>query len=67
VNPEIARVALDALVRRENLTPDARLTVFAELARHFRDLVPYPADVTEQLSDEQYVRNVTEIVYGHGR
>ncbi|SRR5579883_12618 len=64
VTPDVARIALDALVRREKLTPEARLAVFGELAAHFRGLVAYPPEVTEQLSDEQYVRNVTEIVYG---
>jgi uncharacterized RDD family membrane protein YckC len=61
---EAAQVALEALIRREQLDPAARLAVFARLAAHFRQLVPYPPDVTEQLSDEQYVRNVAEIVFG---
>ncbi|MBZ5605498.1 MAG: RDD family protein, partial [Acidobacteriia bacterium] len=64
VSVETAQVALDALMRRDELRPDARLALFHELAEHFRTLVPYPPEVDEQLSDEQYVRNVTEIVYG---
>lgn len=63
VNPEVARVALDALLRRDRLDPAARLAIFGELADHFRALVPYPPDVLEQLADEQYVRNVMEILY----
>ncbi|HML16357.1 MAG TPA: RDD family protein [Bryobacteraceae bacterium] len=63
VRPEIAQLALDALVRREQLDPQARLALFAELARYFRSLVPYPPEVAEQLSDEPYVRNVVELVY----
>lgn len=63
VTPELARVALEALLRRDRLEPSARLAVFAELAAHFRALVPYPADLVEQLADEQYVRNVIEILY----
>ena len=64
VSPEAARVAIDALLRRDHLDPEARLAIFAELSRYFRDQVPYPPEVAEQLSDEQYVRNVTEIVFG---
>lgn len=63
VTPEVAHVALEALLRRDRLDPSARLTVFAELAGYFKSLVPYPADLLEQLADEQYVRNVVEILY----
>lgn len=63
VLPEIAQLALDALVRRDQLDPQARLAVFGDLARYFRGLVPYPPEVNEQLSDEPYVRNVVELVY----
>jgi hypothetical protein len=39
------------------------LAVFSDLARYFRSLVPYPPEVSEQLADEPYVRNVVELVY----
>jgi len=64
VSPESAQIALEALLRRDRLEPEARLAVFGSLAWYFRELVPYPPDVTEQLSDEQYVRNVSEIAFG---
>lgn len=63
VPPEIARIALDALVRRDSLDPAPRLAVFGDLARYFRALVAYPPDVSEQLADEAYVRNVVELIY----
>ncbi len=63
VSPETAQIALEALMRRDRLDPAARLTLFKRLASHFRTLVPYPAEIDEQLSDEQYVRNVAEIIY----
>jgi uncharacterized RDD family membrane protein YckC len=63
VTPELAHIGLEALLRRDRLEPAARLTVFADLAAHFRALVPYPAEVTEQLADEQYVRDVVAIIY----
>lgn len=63
VTPEIAEIALEALLRRDRLDPAARLAVFGELATYFRALVPYPPNLVEQLADEQYVRNVVEILY----
>ncbi len=63
VAPRTATVALDALLRRDRLDPAARLDVFADLATHFKSLVAFPDEATEQLSDEQYVRNVVEILY----
>jgi uncharacterized RDD family membrane protein YckC len=62
-SPQAAAVALEALLRRDELQPQARLQVFAGLAEHFRSLVEFPAEAAEQLSDEQYVRNVVEILY----
>jgi uncharacterized RDD family membrane protein YckC len=63
VDPEIARIALEALMRRDQLEPGARLALFAQLAGHFRDLVPYPPEIAEQLADEPYVRDVVEVLY----
>jgi uncharacterized RDD family membrane protein YckC len=63
VPPETARIALEALLRREDLEPSARLEVFGALAGYFRALVPYPPEVVEHISDEQYTRNVAEILY----
>jgi hypothetical protein len=61
--PELAAAALDALLRRDEFDPEARLRVFAELSSRFRELVTFPAADTETLSDEQYVRNAVEIVF----
>jgi uncharacterized RDD family membrane protein YckC len=63
ITPQIGGVALEALLRREALDPDSRLTLFRDLADHFKSLVAYPAEIVEQLSDEQYVRDVVEILY----
>jgi uncharacterized RDD family membrane protein YckC len=63
VRPEVARIALETLLRRDQLSAGARLQVFRELAEHFRPLAPYPPEVVEQLSDEAYVRDVVEILY----
>jgi uncharacterized RDD family membrane protein YckC len=61
--PETAHVALEAVLRRDQFEPAARVALFRELADHFRALVPYPPEIAEQLSDEQYVRGVLQVVY----
>jgi len=66
VTPEMANLALEALLRRDQLEPAARLAVFGDLATHFRNLVPYPAEMVEQIADEAYVRDVLEILYRPG-
>ena len=63
VDPEVARIALEALLRRDQLEPAARLAVFSQLAGHFRELVPYPAEIAEHIADESYVRDVVELLY----
>jgi uncharacterized RDD family membrane protein YckC len=63
VSPELAALALETLLRRDELEPAARLEVFADVAVQLKALVGYPPEVVEQLSDEQYVRDVVEIVF----
>jgi uncharacterized RDD family membrane protein YckC len=62
-SPEVARIALETLLRRDQLSPQARRETFAALARYFRETVTYPPETVEQLSDEAYVRDAVEIVY----
>lgn len=63
VEPALAGVVLDALMRRDQLEDAARVELFAELAARLRKLVEFPAEAVEGLSDEQYVRNVVEILF----
>jgi len=63
VRPEEARLALQALVRRDALEAAARLELFGELATHFREKVAFPEEATEGLSAEKYVRNVVDILF----
>lgn len=58
-----AAVALQALLRRDDLEPASRVTVFAELAAYFRAKVTFPAEATDGISDEQYIRNVIDVLY----
>jgi len=61
--PEEARLALQALVRRDNLEPDARVRLFADLAEHFKTLTAFPPEATDAMPDEQYIRNVVDILF----
>ncbi|MBI3882218.1 MAG: RDD family protein [Verrucomicrobia bacterium] len=63
VSPGEAAVALQALVRRDDLEPAARVELFAELAAHFKSLVEFPAESIEGIADEQYVRNVVDLLF----
>lgn len=63
VLPAEAALALQALVRRDRFDPMARVQLFAELSAHFRAKVEFPPEATDGVTDEQYVRNVLDVVY----
>ena len=63
VTPVEADTALQALIRRENLEPKARVDLFATMARHFKCKVAYPEEALAGISDEQYVRNVVDLIF----
>jgi uncharacterized RDD family membrane protein YckC len=63
VSPTEAAVALQALLRRDELEPVARVELFADLAAHFRAKVEFPAEATDGIADEQYLRNVVDVIY----
>lgn len=62
-SPEEARLVLDAMARRNELDPEARLELFAKLADHFRAITEFPDEITIGISDEQYVRNVAASLF----
>lgn len=61
--PALANAAIEALMRREALSPEARLDVFGSLAEEFRQRAPFPGEGADHLSDEQYLRNVVEVLF----
>jgi uncharacterized RDD family membrane protein YckC len=63
VSPPEAGVALDALLRRDTFDPPARVNLFAEIAARFKSIVPFPPEAVETLTDEQYLRNVVDILF----
>jgi hypothetical protein len=58
-----AAIALQSLVRRDEFDPVARVELFGELAAHFRTKAEFPAEATDGVADEQYIRNVVDVVY----
>jgi len=63
VSPGEAAVAMQAILRRDELEALARVELFRELAAWFRAKVEFPPEAAEGIADEQYVRNVLDIVY----
>jgi len=58
-----ASLALQALLRRDQLEPVARVELFSDIAGHLRSKAQFPADATDGITDEQYVRNVVDVLY----
>jgi uncharacterized RDD family membrane protein YckC len=63
VKPAEAALALDAILRRDEIEPEARLALFREIADHFRSLVTFEEKVDEMITDEQFVRNAVASIY----
>ncbi len=63
VSPAEASVALQALLRRDEFDPQARIELFAMLAGHFREKVEFPPEALDGIAEEQYLRNVVDVVY----
>jgi hypothetical protein len=63
VTPGEASVALQAVARRDEFEPAARVQLFGELAAHFKAKVDFPPEAIDGIADEQYVRNVVDVLY----
>lgn len=63
VPPEAAQIALQAVLRRDQMEPLARAQLFRELRDYFSVLVTFPTELTEQITDEQYIRNVVQVLF----
>jgi uncharacterized RDD family membrane protein YckC len=63
VTPRAAALIVEAILRRQDFNPAERIQLFHQLAAHFKDLVPYPPEATEGVTDEQYVRNVADVLF----
>ena len=63
IGPREAYLGLQALIRRDELDPEARVDLFQSMADHFRRSVVYPEIAVSGISDEQYVRDVVDLLY----
>lgn len=66
VAPEEAGWILQAMMRRDELLPEARLDLFQMLAGHLKEKVAFPLEASEGVSHEQYVRNVADVLFRVG-
>jgi uncharacterized RDD family membrane protein YckC len=66
VPTKLVQIALEAVIRRDQLAPPARIAVFRALAERFKVYATLPDDTLAWLSDERYVRNCLEVVLNHG-
>ena len=64
--PRLASLIQDALRRRNELAPYARREIYRELANYLQSEVsPFPDELVERLSDEQYLINASGILFGN--
>ncbi len=64
ITPHEAMLGFRALQRRDEMDASSRVELFEELAEHYRNAVEFPEEVTEGISDENYVRNVVDVLLG---
>jgi uncharacterized RDD family membrane protein YckC len=63
VTPGEAAIVLQALLRRDEFDPQARIELFHDLAAHFRAKSEFPPEATDGIADEQYIRNIADVLY----
>jgi len=63
VTPAEADIALQSLLRREEFDPVQRVELFGEIANHFHGKVEFPAEAIDGVADEQFLRNVVDVIY----
>jgi len=63
ISPEESNLLLEALGRRNQLNPGDRYHVYAELAGYFKQKVKFPETALDGMSDEKFLKNITDILY----
>jgi uncharacterized RDD family membrane protein YckC len=63
VTPEEAILVLRTLLRRDELDPSARVSLFSEQAAHLKSVVKFPQEALEGITDERYLRNVVDVIF----
>jgi len=66
--PELASLIQDVLRRRNELAHYARREIYRELATYVQsEISPFPDELVEMLSDEQYLFNAAGVLFGDQR
>jgi uncharacterized RDD family membrane protein YckC len=63
VTPGLARVCVQALLRRDQLDDEARVALYRQIRSRLEPLSAFPPEALDGVSDERYVRNTVDIVY----
>ncbi|HTA43135.1 MAG TPA: RDD family protein [Bryobacteraceae bacterium] len=66
-SPALVDLAMQAVGRRDELSPEAQAEVFGALGARFRAVTRIPEEVIITLTDEQFVRNILQVVTASGR
>jgi len=64
ITPRESSMLLKALLRRNILQPESRIKVYGALTDYFKSIVNFPV---ENISNEQYLRNLLAILYQRRR
>lgn len=67
VPPKEANLLLEALLRRDEFTPEARLELFEELSSYCQTLAKFPPEALETVTAEQMIRNVIDVIFEKAR
>ena len=62
-SPREADIALQALLRRDELDPLSRVELFTEIADHYKKIISFPQEATDGITEEQFVRNVVDVLF----
>jgi uncharacterized RDD family membrane protein YckC len=63
VSARTASLIVETIIRRQELEPADRAALFRDLAAYLKKATPFPAEATDGVTDEQYVRNVADVLF----
>ncbi|EEF60988.1 RDD family protein [Pedosphaera parvula] len=63
VTPMEASLVIQALLRRDEFDPKARIELLGEIAAHFREKSGFPPEATDGITDEQFIRNIADVLF----
>jgi|GEM_PF-5031047 len=57
VSPTEVAITFDAILRRDQISLQARIELFQKIAAHFHSIIQFDEIIEEAITDEQFVRN----------